>query len=411
MRRLVAALLVCLAVDARAQTTDHGSAFYALDAEATRVITWFEDSYAITERGANQHLQTRLFNRRASAVLATADYAVAEEGRPATWRGKIGKVPVAVEQAAAPKRHTAWANTQLRELWLDQRARAARGATAPPELSSHRGVWRMNDVVGARRSPGAHWAEDTDVEAIATEYGSAMAVVSRDVHGEAAQGRGTARSTFSVRMFDAGGRVVGWLRWFEKERVLTWSFPNGRRGTVMESNVPGGFKFTPSMAWANVQALGFLKQSGRGTPGLPSGGAARWAPASMPAGLDGLPVRGPNAGGLEAQSGCDGGADGCTGLHFLDGSIFEECCTKHDLCYERDAPGDCCEAWSWLVPNPFWHCARCNFAAVWCFITRPQPEPDWDEGPLRECERQSYADWCAPECASCRTREDSTSRN
>ena len=52
MRRLVAALFVCLAIDARAQTTDHGPTFYALEAEATRVITWFADSYAITERGA-----------------------------------------------------------------------------------------------------------------------------------------------------------------------------------------------------------------------------------------------------------------------------------------------------------------------------------------------------------------------
>ena len=366
-------------------------------------------SYAITERGADQHLRTRLFDRRSSAVLATADYSAADEGRPATWRGTIGKVPVAIEETAAPRRHTTWANTQLRELWLDQRTRSARGARGTPEFATHRGVWRMRDAVDARRPRSDAWTEDTDVEAIATEYGAAMAVVSRDAHGEGPRVRGTARSTFTARMFDGDGRVVGWVRWFEKERVLTWSFPNGRRGSVMESTVPGGFKFTPTMGWANVQALAFLKQSGR--PAAEAAArATTWGPRATVS-VDEAAPYGPSAPEFAAGQGCDGQADGCTGLHFLDGSIFEECCTKHDLCYERDAPGDCCEAWSWLVPNPFWHCARCNFAAVWCFLTRAQPDPEWlDQGPLRECERQSFADWCAPECASCRTRED-TARN
>ena len=161
------------------------------------------------------------------------------------------------------------------------------------------------------------------------------------------------------------------------------------------------------MGWANVQALAFLKQSGRPAPGVPSGARALGAAGADGLGLDDAAGRGPNASGWRRSRDATEQADGCTGLHFLDGSIFEECCTRHDLCYERDAPGDCCEAWSWLVPNPFWHCARCNFAAVWCFLTRPQPDPDWlDEGPLGECERQSYRDWCAPECATCRTRED-----
>jgi hypothetical protein len=180
----------------------------------------------------------------------------------------------------------------------------------------------------------------------------------------------------------------------------------------MESRVPGGFKFTPTLAWANVQALAFLRQSARPAPPAiavpPMPG-----PAPQVASLSSMEVapRGPCAGEAAGQdAGCDGVADGCTGLHWLDGTIFEECCTRHDLCFERDYDvGRCCNAWSWFSPNPLWHCSRCNFAVVRCFATiggDPWDRYNWDTGGCRGdmCERCNPADWCDIECASCRTR-------
>ena len=368
-------------------------------------------SYAITERGADQHLQTRLFDRRSSAVLASADYSAADEGRPATWRGTVGKAPVAIEETAAPRRHTTWANTQLRELWLDQRTRSARGAGGVPEFATHRGVWRMRDAVDARRPRSEAWTEDTDVEAIATEYGATMAVVSRDAHEKGPHVRGTARSTFTARMFDAGGRVAGWVRWFEKERVLTWSFPNGRRGTAMESKVPGGFKFTPTMGWANVQALAFLKQSGRPAPGTAARATTWESPGAADSGEDAVPY-GPRAPEPAAGQGCDGQADGCTGLHFLDGSdlrgVLHQARSAATSAMHRGTaarPGvGSCRTRSGTAPA-----ATSRRSGVSSRASNPT-RTGWTKGRSGSASASRLLDWCAPECASCRTRED-TSRN
>jgi hypothetical protein len=137
-------------------------------------------------------------------------------------------------------------------------------------------------------------------------------------------------------------------------------------------------------------------------PAMPAGGASVVSSE--------LPGRGPCT--AEAgQDGCDGQPDGCTGLHFLDGSIFEECCNTHDKCFERYwEKGDCCEAWSWFFPNPFWRCARCNFSVVRCFATAG--EGRWEEvwptrcAPRDSCERCNVTDWCDISCMNCRTRND-----
>jgi hypothetical protein len=414
MRFPLAALFVCLAAVAQAQSPEFGVTFHQLDADATRAITWHADAYVITERGSDQHLRTRLFDRRSATVLASAEYDAGDAGLTARMRADLGSETVTLEQAAAPRRHIAWANTQLRQLWLDHRARRAGGLVGPPAFVTEGGLWRMRDVGDARASEAGTSRTEDDVDAIATEFGGPMAVTQRDHHAAPPKGDRVALSTFTTRMYDTGGRQVGFLRWFDKERVLTWSFPNGRRGTAIEATVPGGFKFTPTLAWANVQALAFLKQSDRPAPpavpvpALPGGAAQPVAVSAIDE-----PARGPCASEAAGQdAGCDGVPDGCTGLHWLDDTIFRECCDRHDRCFEREyALGNCCDAWSWLFPNPFWHCARCNFAVAWCFATGGRDPWDsyrWNDGGCGGdlCTRCSAADWCDVECASCRTRED-----
>ena len=219
---------------------------------------------------------------------------------------------------------------------------------------------------------------------MATEFREVMAVAQRDRHAPFAKGKRAAQSTFTTRMYDQSGREAGFVRWFAKERVLTWRFPNGREGVAMESKVPGGFKFTPTLAWANVQALAFLRQSERpAPPAIP-------VPAMQ---ADAVRERVGRAAG--ARSGASPGAGNRLGCDGVGKTAARDCtswtarCSRsaapvHDRCYERDYQvGDCCEAWSWFFPNPVLALQPLQRRVVRCFVTTafdPWDGLSWDVG-------------------------------
>ena len=281
-------------------------------------------------------------------VVATAEYGARRATAPARLRGDRGRSRDA-GTGGAP------AGTLRGATRNCGRCGSTSGPAAGP-ADRGAGVRHRRPVCGAPRtsvkSAGrtrANSRDDAGVEAVATEYPEAMAVVQRDRPAPAKRGERISQSTFTARCLRSAGRQVGMLRWFGKERVLTWSFPNGREGSGWSRKVPGGFKFTPTMAWANVQGLAFLRQSRRspvrGRRRPPTLGSA---PRRRPVSIDTRAARALRGPRRRAHARLRRKGRRVTGLHFLDGTVFEECCTRHDLCYEAEHPSNCCEAWSWF---------------------------------------------------------------
>jgi hypothetical protein len=389
--------LACVA-PVGAQTVDMGTTFHQAERQATRVVTWFDDSYAVSERHGDGRVTSRLFDKATNAAVAQAERQERDDDARASVQARVGDTRVSLPVGRERTLAADWDHGQLRRLWHDARERQRRGRSRAARLVWHDGVLADANLV-ARVRPGRAVDPDAGIEAVATEFPGLIVVAQRDRH-RVPQAR-VSYSTFTARMLSAStGREVGFVRWFDRARVVTWKFPNGAEGVMMESRVPGGFPFAPSMAWANVQATLFLEQSLRKAGDqMLKPAAARWA--------SGLRVRRASTGDT-----CDGQSDGCTGMHYLDWMSVRECCDRHDLCFEAERT-NCCTAWSWLAFWDRWECTKCNLQVVGCFVTWPFSGggdgggnggdggggDSCSDGTV--CTRCRMGDWCPPQCDSC----------
>lgn len=431
--RVAGALLVlgCLpAVPAAGQNINMGTYFHELEAEARRVTTVLQDARVVTERTAGE-MKTTVFGRDGARVASFARSA--GEGSPFTFTAAerpnlLVRVPLAAQRITAD-----WANLQAYTLWKDAQAQ-------PDLLDGSEGEWegrlyrpqRFGPQPAPRVSAVLLVAKVLSVE---TEFEHVRARASLDAHTGVRPRRGVATSTFTSHLVENGsGKPLGFVRYFASAQVLTWSFTNGQRGVVLPERLPGGWTFTPDMAWANVQALAFSRaqapqvqaqlprpptlmglfarnalDGARGDfnapriswitdSGLPT--AATRAVASAP---DWGPLFGTTALASFAAVAAAANDVGCDKLHYLDGTVFRQCCDRHDWCYEKNG----CTSKSWFWPFASnWVCQACNIQAVHCFCTSvggclpPSRGGSWDPGSNGDCQR-SRNGWCPPECVQC----------
>src|SRR5690606_3718653 len=65
-------------------------------------------------------------------------------------------------------------------------------------------------------------------------------------------------SRFTARVTDrTTGRDKGFIRWFDTAQAVTWKIEGGGEGVNLAERLREGWTFTPTMAWANVQAYYF----------------------------------------------------------------------------------------------------------------------------------------------------------
>jgi hypothetical protein len=398
---IATALLLLVPGVCAAQSVNMGSTFHGLEARARRVTTTFPDVVIDVRRGEDQAMEAILRNRTSGEEEGRLH--VHATSRRVQWRRGTGGDRVS--EFALPDQATVgldWAAFELYALHVDDRAAAGGGL----EVTGDEGAWdghlrRSRRALGRGSSAGQLAAR---VEQVETEFDGLIVRAALDRHARPkSPGKRIDYSRFTATIVDRQtGARRGFVRWFDTAQVLTWKIEGGSQGVILPERLPGGWTFTPTMAWANVQAYQFATQAASSLepeepfaglagavlarPGAPapflqiaravaplpsaalavSGAVARSVVADTPA-LDGRWLRRWSFGG---RGGAVVNEPGCDNLHWLDGSVFRACCDQHDRCYETNG----CSASSWWWPfSGNWSCERCNFQVVYCFCTLSNP--------------------------------------
>lgn len=423
MRRIHVVCLACatgvlaLGAEAAAQNAGMGASFDAISSRALEITTTFRDAYATTRKQADGRLETTLFDVKGKRLLELRR----QPGEPsadvlpagARWQHRVALDKDTVYAVD-------WNNAQAWLLWRDfKAARSDLSSATMPAVVLEGTLLRVKSVRDAEKKAKKDIDLDHETMAVETVYPEYRALATKK-EGRPNLQPGGVYATFTSRLQTADGTTLGYIRFFAKERIVSWTFASGERGITREERVKGGFKFTPNMAWANVQAVRFHENPPR-KPLTPALIAAMSACAAGPSPLNrlspvprqattasiddrmrsffgrlrfllprpvGIATSSPlffgatwpgQALGMErapayaastapVQQPCDGVSDGCTGLHWLDGTVFRPCCDAHDLCFEKDCNQPCTK-WSWIPFWQGWECTSCNIAAVLCFVT------------------------------------------
>jgi hypothetical protein len=366
---------------AGAQSVNMGQTFHDLEARAERVVTTFPDAEIVTQRESDGRWRATLRDRqgRARAELH------GDRGQRAVGFRTTGRAAEAVtfEIPEGTDVSLDWSATQVYALWHDHAALAREGRTFDPSSARWDGHVRRDGSAMERGQSVAQLL--ARVQRVTTDFPGITVTAAIDEHRRVPEARRVDYSKFTARVVDrATGRDKGFIRWFDTAQALTWKIEGGGEGVVLADRLREGWTFTPTMAWAAVQAYYCAT---RPAPGSAEGALVRLRdmfrkPAADPplgqvawlGSFPGLSRTLPWSSSL-ASAGLGAPAPalnepGCDNLHWLDHTIFRLCCDRHDVCYETYG----CTASSWRWPfSGSWQCAACNIGAVWCFCTAANP--------------------------------------
>jgi hypothetical protein len=415
----VAGVLLCTVPGSvMAQSVNMGSTFHDLEGRAERVVATFDDAEVETRRDRNGAWRATL---RDGKGRVRAELTGQRGHRAVQFRAPGRDADAhAFELADATDVGLDWAAIQAYASWTDTEASRREGRPFDPSAAQWDGHVRR-DMARGRGGSAAQLA--ARIRRVRTTFPEVDITATLDVHDRAASKRRVDYSKFTARVKDRRtGRDRGFIRWFDTAQVVTWKIEGGGAGVILPDRLPEGWTFTPTMAWANVQAYYFATRPQHVDPGAPVarrlgdlfGRPGPQSALGQVAWLSGvselsqaLPWRTalPAFGALGAAAAMAFNEPGCDNLHWLDSTIFRVCCDRHDQCYEKSG----CSASSWRWPfSGSWQCASCNAQAVWCFCTLANPYHCGGSGgggggsddSSGDCQRASGG-FCPVECATC----------
>jgi hypothetical protein len=313
-----------------------GDTYYWLESQTTRLTTRFADAIVIAERGAGGEVRARVQDENgneAARIMVTsrALQYVSGAGTPLLALNDSGERPT-----------LNWANRQAYGLWKD----------GPTDLSWQGGLMRRKgagrDIEGEVLELETEWA-----------YGLVAKTTRQTVPRYEAQ-EGSKRRTLGgnalVNRLTKDGVKVGGSVWFAQDQIFLWDLPGLQRGSIGPDQLRqfGGWPFTPDTDWLNLQTIAFyhfktlINANGFvarnvGSCGRRSGPMDRFASFLVPT--------------VFANT------EGCDGLHWLDGTMYRNCCDWHDLCYAKYG----CTDRTWWMLWTSWRCDYCNAAVIDCF--------------------------------------------
>jgi hypothetical protein len=325
-----------------AEGADYGTTFHTFEARATAVRTRFANATAIADRSVDGDVRVQLHDTVGNDVAKLTVHRQSHDRTDLEFDDGAGVIETAAAQGIVPTLN--WANRQAYALWNDR--------ALPGDAIEWRG--RLARAATGRRQIG-------ELREVRTEFaGGIVATTSGDAPAAA---RNSGPQPSFVTSITVEEVEVGKMAWYAREQLLAWNFPGLTTGSVdtVKLQPLGGWHFTPTMAWANVQALAVydlhtrLKFEGKVAQRQGSPWLERLAGFIAPT--------------LHAQNGCDG-------LHYFDDTVFRPCCDVHDRCYATYG----CTGSSWWWPfGARWECTGCNLTVLWCFKDGGcSYDPCWD---------------------------------
>jgi len=294
--------------------TNWGATYHALEQKAGRVTTRFVDGSALAERGMDGEIRTWLYDADGFEI------ATLQANRTGNIRlDAFGTNRIDAAQRPGLVPTLSWANEQAYALHkahgtVEWRGELLRGSDEPraQEIVVE---FEGNLIAKAVRYP--------------TYYGTSLFL---------------------------NGTRVGRMIYHPKQRELAFDFPGLTKGVFTQESQKaiGGWRFTPTLAWMNIQALAFYQFH-----------SAVKAKQALKA--DWLMKPEPNwfQKAWQAVFPTVYAQDGCTGLHYLDNTIYRPCCDRHDACFAKRG----CDRYSWFWPFAgSWGCVPCNIVAAMCFL-------------------------------------------
>lgn len=302
---------------ASGQNLRMGTRYHLIDKEVESVTTGFKGIEVTTARLADGKLETLLRTNDGRAI-----------GRPLVTQPEEVRLVASQKTAGAPSEiHVDLqpldaVNADRYLAWKDRKLAARKlFGEMPKELIGSEGPVEM-------RSAGDDimWVKSRTRRFEAYSRFGGKGVI---------DGRELPAFTSVVREND---EVLAVMAWFSGAQTLVFQTrANPEPRYFVGKNLPnGGWTFKPNMAWANIQLLSFAKSAESHATGTPAGRS-----------------------GVIAHN-----SPGCDGLHWLDGTIFRQCCDIHDACYYREDPD--CGVSSWWFQGG-WTCQQCNIDAIFCF--------------------------------------------
>lgn len=263
--------LPAFSATATAQNVNYGKTYDAIDSTVVYVSTWFEDAKATSIRRDDGSIET-IIEDGAANVLARAVHRRGAFDASLTGLGRLAQYSATLDSSSSYA--TDWFNKQLYIMWRDQgeanRTPDLAGRALP--LQWHRGHLRITGQIARERVLRMPDPVDAKPEAVRTQFRSYYAYSQR--HDWPERQPRVAYAAYSTYFYDASGQQLGFLRYFDNPKVVTWSFEGIEDGVAPEWRLPEGYTFEPNMAWAGIQAMAF-HQSAQGDRGVIAGVSAR----------------------------------------------------------------------------------------------------------------------------------------
>lgn len=320
---------------ARAEPGKKSDTDYWLDSQIVRMIAHYDDATVTTERGTGGIVLSRVADRSGNT---TANLTV--RSSLLQYAPTAGDPLLAANDSG--ERPTLEASSrQAYSLWKDGTA----------GLRWRSGVMRRIDTVRDLEPIELHteWAQGLTAHA-RRKFNAAVRV---KVKGRDAVYRGEAIATRLMR----DGVEIGSSIWFPARQTFMFSIGNVKGSLDPEvlsekNNGPGGWTFAVTPAWLNMQTIAFQYFASQPRASVARNGCGATAGTLAKVTDFFFPTVQAN------QPGCD------WPLVWLNGTNYEPCCNRHDICYA--AFGCTWKTW-WMVWTN-WRCDVCNLMVYNCFV-------------------------------------------